>query len=198
MVSILEKVNQDCGGLVMDVSYYYQILDIGVLYEKGKKRGKVWRFGERKRLQTEIFLWEKILEYIKLEKEGTNCSENLFHNLEEVCKKYKFPNYERVLKKRNEIISSTCIFERREDEEEKIYSFMNQLLLDMKADINFYGGKENVYRMLAILHNLPKAMHGQNVLNEKGNVISYTDALNYAKGCMNERMQERYETFLKC
>lgn len=30
----------NCGGLIMDVSYYYQILDTGILYEKGGPEGK--------------------------------------------------------------------------------------------------------------------------------------------------------------
>lgn len=181
----------------MDVSYYYQILDIGVLYEKGKKRGKLWRFRERKRLQVEVGFWEKILEYIELEESGIDCSENLFHHLEEVCIKYRFPNYERVLRNKNEIMCSTCVVKRREDEEERINSLMKQLLLDMKKSINTYGGKENVYRILEIFHNLPKAMYGQNILNENSNRISCTDALNYAKGCMSERMQEKYGQFLR-
>ena len=31
----------------MDVSYYYQILDIGIQYEKGRKVGRHWRIGVR-------------------------------------------------------------------------------------------------------------------------------------------------------
>lgn len=31
----------------MDISYYYQILDTGIQYEKGQKVGKHWKIGER-------------------------------------------------------------------------------------------------------------------------------------------------------
>lgn len=38
----------------MDIGYYYQILDIGVLYETGIKSGKLWWIGESKYLSEEV------------------------------------------------------------------------------------------------------------------------------------------------
>lgn len=101
----------------MDISYYYHILDIGILYEKGRKHGRLWRLGERKRLWKEIEFWEKILEYIIAEEDGISCFEKLFDNLEKLCKKYSFPNYERIIMKKDEIKSSNCMFERNKEEE---------------------------------------------------------------------------------
>ena len=81
----------------MDIGYYYQILDTGILYEKGRKNGKLWRIGERKRLREEVLFWQDVLDFISLEKNGIDCSEKLFDRIEKLCKKYKFPHYERVL-----------------------------------------------------------------------------------------------------
>lgn len=45
------------------------------------------------------------------------------------------------------------------------------------------------------LHNLPKAMHGSNILNENCNLVSFNDALVYAKGCMDEKMKQEYREY---
>lgn len=179
----------------MDISYYYQILDIGILYEKGGKTGRYWRLKERKRLREEVLFWQNLLEFISNEEEGIECSDKLFESLERLCRKYKFPNYERILGKKHELINNNCKFKRNKDEELKVRRFMKQLLLDMQKSLEDYKGKEMVYRILAILHNLPKAMHGRNILNDSCKLISYNDALEYAQGYMDERMREEYEKY---
>ena len=179
---------------MMDISLYYQVLDIGILYEKGRKNGKLWRIGERKRLKDEVLCWQKILDYISREKNGNKCCEKLFEDLENLCKKYKFPNYERILDKKEELINCDNIFERRENEEARIHSFMEQLLSDIKNNLNAHGKKEMVYRILAVLHNLPKAMHGKNILNNNSNLVSYADAVKYAKGYMDEKKKKQYNS----
>lgn len=179
----------------MDIGYYYQILESGVLYEKGRQSGKLWRIGERKRLGEEVTFWQSLLDYISLEENGFDCSEKLFDSLETLCKKYKFPNYERVLEKKGELITSNCIFERKQDKESKIYSLMKCLIKDMQINLDIYKDKEKVYRILIVLHNLPKAMHGQNILNENCNFISYDDALLYAQEWMDEKMKQEYKKY---
>lgn len=179
----------------MDISYYYQILDIGILYEKGKKEGKRWKIGERKRLKEEVLFWQNLLDFISNEEKGIECSEKLFESLERLCKKYKFPNYERILGKKEELIGSDCEFVRNQDEELKIYNLMEHLLLDLQKNIDDYKDKEMAYRILRVLHNLPKSMHGPNCLNDSCNLISYSDALIYAQGCMDDRMKKEYEEY---
>lgn len=176
----------------MDVSYYYQILDTGILYEKGGKRGKRWKIGERKRLREEILFWQTVLDFISNEENGIECSEKLFESLERLCKKYKLPNYKRILGKKEELVSSRCIFERKKEEELKIYNLMKCLMLDLQRELDMCKDKEMVYHILTILHNLPKAMHGRNILNESCNLISYSDALLYAQECMDEKMKKEY------
>lgn len=195
MVSVLEKDNQDCGGLRMDIGYYYQILDTGILYEKGRKNGKLWRIGERKRLSVEVLFWQSLLDFISLEEKGIDCSKKLFDNLENICKKYKFPNYERILEKKEELLNSNCIFKRKQDEELKINSLMKCLMNDMQKSLDVYKDKDKVYRILTILHNLPKSMHGRNVLNENCYILSCDDALLHAQGCMDEKMKQEYKKY---
>lgn len=179
----------------MDVCYYYQILDTGILYEKGRKNGKLWRIGERKRLSEEVLFWLDLLDFISLEENGIDCSEELFDRIEKLCKKYKFPNYERVLENKEEIVNDNCIFDRNQAEKMKIYSLMKCLLKDLQTNLDVYKDKKKAYHILTILHNLPKAMHGSNILNENCNLVSFNDALVYAKGCMDEKMEQEYREY---
>lgn len=179
----------------MDISYYYQILDTGIMYEKGRKEGKRWKIGERKRLRDEILFWQKLLEFISNEENGIECSEKLFESLESLCKKYKFPNYERILEKKDELKNSNYVFEMNEADKLKIYNLIRQLLQDMQENLDYHKDKEMVYRILVVLHNLPKSMHGRNILNDSCHLISCNDAIRYAQGCMNERMKEKYKKY---
>lgn len=178
----------------MDISYYYQILDIGILYEKGKKEGRRWKIGERKRLCEEVLFWQSLLGFILDEQSGMDCSGKLFESLEELCKKYYFPNYERVLAKKDELLRSSFIFKSNKEEELNIYDLMSHLMLDIQKSLH-NKDKEKVYKILTILHNLPKAMHGNNILNERGNLVSCKDALTYAQGYMDEEMKEKYKKY---
>lgn len=179
----------------MDVSIYYQILDIGILYEKGRNSGRLWKIGERKRLREEILFWQKILDYISKEEKGIICSEELFENLEKLCKKYKLPNYGQILDIKEDLVNSNCAFERNKDEENKMRNFIEQLLLDMKKNVEDYKNKEMTYRILTILHNLPSTMYGKSILSNRLKCISYDEAINCAKNYMNEAMKKEYEKY---
>lgn len=180
----------------MNVGYYYCILDIGVVYEKGKKSGKYWKIGEKKLLKDEILFWQSLLAFISLEEKGVECSEKLFQGLSDLCKKYKLPNYERILGMKDQLVNDTCAFERKQEEERNIYNLMDCILKDTRNALQDNRGKELVYRMLTVLHNLPKAMYGCNRLNEQQHPISYKDALNYAQGCMDDEMKEKYRDLI--
>lgn len=180
----------------MDISLYYQIIDIGIMYEKGGKKGILWNIGERKRLKDEAIFWQNILNYISEEENGKDCSAQLFENLEKLCKNYKLPNYERVLEKKVELIDCNCAFEREKNEELRINYLMQRLLCDMRINLKNFKGKEIVYRILEVLHNLPKSMHGKNILCNSHNLISYKDALCYAKSYMSEEMKKEYKEYI--
>lgn len=180
----------------MDIGFYYQILEIGIVYEKGRKCGKRWRIGEKKRLKEEILFWQSLLDYISLEERGIESSEILFQNLENLCRKYKLPNYEKVLVMRPQLVQDNCIFVRKREDEINIYNFMKCIISDIQDVLDISKDKETIYNLLMILHNLPKAMHGHNILNEHCNLISYKDALIYAQKCMDDKMKEKYKEYL--
>lgn len=180
----------------MDICLYYQILGMGVLYEKGGKRGKRWRMGERKRLRDEIWFWQKLLESIPREQNGISCQEELFTDLAALCGKYRLPHYKQVLDRKEELINGKYILDRDREEESRLWDFMKCLLQDALEYLDEYRDKEMVYRILVVLHNLPRAMCGKNVLNPYGRLLSYRDALQYAKGCMDDRMKEKYRRYL--
>ena len=128
----------------MDISYYYQILDIGISYEKGRQGGKLWRLGERKRLKEEVFFWKMILEFITAEENGIDSSDKLFALLERMCKKYNFPNYKRVLQKKSEIVNDKLSFIIEKEEEIKVKLFIARLLSDIDINLHQFRGKEEI------------------------------------------------------
>ncbi len=151
----------------MDISYYYEILDNGILYEKGGKRGKYWRIGERKRIGKEVTFWIKLLDFIEAEKNGIECSDILFQELEKLCNRYRFPYYQQVLENKWELINSNYRFERKEDEEINIRGLMKALLLEMQEKLSVQKDKKEVYNILRILHNIPRPMHRRIEVDEK-------------------------------
>ena len=48
---------------------------------------------------------------------------------------------------------------------------MKCLMNDVQINSDVYKDKEKVYHIVTILHNLPKAMHGRTIINEKCNII---------------------------
>ena len=179
----------------MDISYYYQILDMGILYEKGRQTGKYWRIGQRKRLGKEILFWINLLEFISAEENGIECSGQLFKELERLCNRYRLPCYKQVLEKKWELINSNYRFEREKDEEINIRGLMKALLLEMQNILYVYKGKKEVYDILRILYNIPKAMHRRNILNENSSMVYYRNALSYAQGCMDEKRKKEYKKY---
>ncbi len=49
----------------------------------------------------------------------------------------------------------------------------------MQKNLDYYKNKELVYRILAILHNLPKSMHGHNILIKIYYVRTHKNVLYY-------------------
>lgn len=180
----------------MQICYYYQILDTGIVYEKGKTGGRIWKPGERRRLREELFFWRDILEYVSMEEKGIDCSERLFRAMNSMCEKYKLPNYERILKLKEKIVKDTCVFETDKEEEIKINQLMLKLLNDAEKNLRYFKGKAMVHRILCILHNFPKVMHGNNILSRNCHPISYQNAWTYAQGYMNDKMREEYGKYL--
>lgn len=181
----------------MDISYYYQILDTGIQYAKGRGAGKHRKIGERKRLREEALFWQQVPEFISPEKAGVSCADKLLVQMECLCKKYKLPNYKLILEKKDEWLNTPCVFERNEKEEDNICRLMQALFVGMRNELEEGRNKEKVYRILRTLHHLPKAMHGKNILNSTAKTLSYKEALQYAKGSMDEVMQAKYGEYFQ-
>lgn len=179
----------------MDRGVYYQILEMGVLYEKGRGSGKIWRLWERQLLRDEISFWRILLDCASWGKNGQQCDEIIFGHLERLAKKYKLPHYIKALEHWEELYQRDAVFERDKEEEYKLTQFMERLLMDAGDCLQGYGNKERFYRILRVLHNLPKALHGKNILDTNFKSISYRDALRYAQGCMDKKMEKEYAEF---
>lgn len=179
----------------MELCYYYQILDMGIVYEKGGLRGKLWKPREQKRLREELLFWRELIESVSMEQKGIDCTGRVFGHMEQICRKFKLPNYERILEYREKITEDQCIFDVDKAVEFKINQLMLTLIGDAENYVNRYNGKAMLHRLLCMLHNFPKVMHGSNILNENCCPIPYKDACAYAQGYMNDRLRETYGAF---
>lgn len=182
----------------MDIGVYYQILDSGIQYEKGRKRGTCWRPGERKYLRQECRFWRKLLAYISDELAGDDCADQTFDMLEHLCSVYEFPNYENILAKKQEMIGCKIDFVQQADQEKHIRHIMRMICADMEQLLGCRSGKKEFYQLLAVLHNLPKCMHGKIAVYDCMNPISYKDALRYADQCLRtQTLREKYREMLQ-
>ncbi len=173
----------------MELCYYYQILDMGIVYEKGGLSGKLWKPGEQKRLREELLFWRELIAYVSMEEDGIDCTDRVFGHIEQMCRKYRLPNYERILQYREKITNDQCIVEVDYAVKLKINKLMLRLIGDAENYVNRFNGKTIVHRILCMLHNFPKVMHGSTILNENCRPISYKDACDYARGYMNDRLR---------
>lgn len=182
----------------MDIGVYYQILDIGIQYEKGRKRGTCWRPGERKYLRAECRFWRRLLAYIIDELAGDDCTDQAFGMLERLCAVYRLPNYENILAKKHAIVGGKTDFVQQADEERHIRYIMRMILEDMEKQLGCRSGKKEFYQLLVVLHNLPKCMHGKIAAYDLWNPISYEDALRYADQCLHTKtLREKYGKILQ-
>lgn len=179
----------------MNIGIYYHIIEIGVLYERGGMRGNLWRIGERKRLKDECIFWKNTLKYIADEKKGIDCSRKFFDELQTICDKYKLPNYQRVMMLKQKLIETAYSIEIMDAEASNIHHMMKELLCDMENELKKLNGKDNVYRILDVFHNLPKVFHGKDELGE-GKPVLYKDALKYASWGMSNQMKEKYGRYI--
>lgn len=181
----------------MNVSYYYQLLDTGITYEKGRKDGTIWKVGEKRRLRIVTKFWRFILDSIIFKKQGVDNSDKIFSELELLCSRNKYPNYERFLENKEKIRKDDSEFVRIADEENKVILFMEELMNDLDYSLKVSKDKNNVYKILTYLHILPKTMHGRNVLYNNVNMVSYKDALRYIQSNMDDDMKKKYKLYFE-
>lgn len=180
----------------MVVGIYYHILEIGIVYEKGGKKGRFWRVGERKRLIDECNLWLKIIKLINLPKRGEEEDRIFFQELEAIAKKYNNPNYQRICKLKETLISEKETVDYRKEDVKLVNNFLNALLKDMKIELSKFHGKAKAYRIMAAMHNLPRVFYGKDALGE-GVTIKMEDAMKYAAWSMSDDMREKYKEYMR-
>ena len=180
----------------MDIGIYYHVLEIGLVFEKGKQRGKIWRINERMRLRDELSFWKKIINYIEIEESGIDCYEKFFSDLDNFVKKYDVENYKRILEMKNDIRMFSCINEYKNEDLTIINRFILRLLDDFNCELDKFGGKSNAFRIMRVMHNLPRVFHGKDILGG-GDAISIEDAIEYAGWSMSKEMKEKYKSFIE-
>ena len=164
----------------MNPEIYYHILQIGVTYEKGRRGGGLWSFRERSLLRDECSLWRSLVSYAELEYEHTDCSEKCFSDLKCICKKYDLPNYDRIIEKRDELVSSHDRFIVDIDKRNMIVSRIMDLIDEVETCTKRINGKDDAYRAMTKIHNLPRALHGIDALGGTW-PISPEEAMKYSE-----------------
>lgn len=158
----------------MDKSIYFIILDIGITYRKGAQSSGLWKIGEKKKLNDEITFWMSLIQNVRDETQGMDCSEIALNHLKAITDKYKLPNYRRILSSWTEL--QRCRFETDMATEQKVYSIMEELLDEALRE----NRKYKKYEIIRTLHNIPHCMHGASCIQPRYKAISLNDALKYA------------------
>ena len=163
----------------MNSGIYYHILEIGFIYEKGRQVDERWHLGEKKRLIDLCQLWKNLIKYAALEDTGIDCSDKAFSDLILICKKHKLPNYDRVIALRANLTESSNKFNLVESKKKLLIDLMLELIKTIEDSTENKDGKPLAYKALRKLHNIPRALHGN---DELGNNIPITceEALEYA------------------
>lgn len=175
----------------MDISYYYHILGIGIASAKGSQEGSRWKFGEQKRLNAEIVLWNGMIRHIEAELNGEDNADEFFEELKAVADKYRSPNYLKICDMNEDLMTAYPSTECKKEDIDNINNLLLKLLSDLSVAVNAKSGKDHAYRILNALHNLPKAFYGKDILGGTGRT-SVQDAIQYAALSMTPEMKEKY------
>lgn len=175
----------------MDISYYYHILGIGIVFEKGGQIGSRWKFGEQKQLNAEISLWKGMIRHIDAELRGEDNAEEFFEELRTVAAKHRLPNYLNVCNMKEELLGASPSAECKNEDVDYVNDLLLRLLDDLSLAVNDKDGKDHAYRILNVMHNLPRTFYGKDILGGT-EPISLKDAVDYARLSMTPEMKEKY------
>ena len=79
----------------------------------------------------------------------------------------------------------------KKEDTDKINDLLRNLLSDLSIAVIDKSGKDQAYRILNVMHNLPKAFYGKDILGGSGR-ITVQEALEYACLSMTPEMKEKY------
>ena len=175
----------------MHIGIYYHILEIGIVFEKGKKEGKLWKLGERKRLYRENCFWQDIIKQINLEISGMDSPDVIFDEMLILAEEYDIKNYYRIFNMKNELKEYDDNIKYSDEDLKNVNKIFDKLLFDFNCEINKFSGKNNAYKILEVMHNFPKVFHGRDILGG-GEAISFEDAVKYSTWSMTDTMKSKY------
>ena len=148
----------------MNQGIYYHIMGIGIVYEKGRGRGKLWKLGERNKLLRHCELWRKLIQCAAREREGTDSAQEAFQALTDICAKDDLPCYKRVIGLKEKLIQSKTQYSVEERVCQELNQMMTDIITKMEEGIRGKAKKEEVYRMMQVLHHFPKRLYGDDEL----------------------------------
>ncbi len=178
----------------MDISYYYHILGNGIVFAKGSREGNRWKFGEQKRLNAEMSLWKGMIRHIEAEVRGEDNAQEFFEELKEVTFKFRMPYYLKIYNMREQLMIAYPSAECNKEDIGFINAFLLRLLDDLSLAVNDKGGKDQAYRILNVMHNLPRVFYGKDLLGGSG-PVTVKDAVDFARLSMTPEMKEKYIDF---
>ena len=176
----------------MNISLYYHILEIGIVSEKGKQEGQLWKFGERKRLRKECEFWKNIIECIKREMAGEDAFDFMFDEMDKMVKDHHITSYSWIVERKDELKKAESYTECNSDDMDFVNCLLTELLHDLSLEIDKRNGKNNVYRLLAVMHNLPRIFYGEDLLGGSKTRITLEDAIAFSMLSMTTEMKGKY------
>ena len=166
-------------------------MEIGIVYEKGRKEGRFWKIGERNRFKKECCFWHNIIKNIDLEISEIGYPDSIFDEMLILAKEYDIKNYYRILNMKDKLKEYYDNMEYSKKELIFVNEILNELLFDFNTELSKFNGKNNAYRILEAMHNFPKIFHGKDILGG-GEAVSIEDAVKYSTWCMTDAMKSKY------
>lgn len=182
----------------MKTSIFSEILYFGINYEKGRVYTNYWKPWYKKKLSIQIYLWRQLWYRIK-EINITDEDIVVFEKLCTTCRKRNFIQYNIFVDLHDKVVLCLKSNAQRTLSESEccVIDFIGELLVGIEKSIHNKNGKNETYRLLRVLHNLPRALIlEQDLLNEAHIKISCEDAIEYAFNNMSDEMKKKYNKYL--
>ncbi len=180
---------------------YGEILYIGLVAEKGRVFGQLWRSSYRKTLRIHIALWQKIIKRM-IVSDYREEDEQLVMEFIELCKKRNEIGkyYKTLIDSFSELEQKVLICAEKvphSQEEKVIINFMNDLVIELTELLKprMLGNRNKIYLTIRALHNLPRIFLSNSQAHIYGlnNVAStFHDVIEFSFSNMDQEMQNRF------
>ena len=183
----------------MKISIFSEILYFGINYEKGRVYTNYWKPWYKKKLSVQIIIWKELWCRMK-EINTTDDDIVVFEKLCATCIKRKFIQYNIFVDLHDSVVLCLKSNAQRTLSESEccVINFIGELLVDIEKSIHNKNGKNEAYRLLRTLHNLPRTLIlKKDLLNEEHINISCEDAIEYAFNNMSDEMKKKYNKYLR-